>query len=218
MDADTGAATQRRLVAEGPTAATTLPRNLYDSRARKWKTDPLLPALVERLGLVHAIPVAAKVATVSVVEVAVLVAEVATVTASLIVLQWDREGEDQQGAGPDFRLNRTFPTHLAGVSSVSSTIHLASASSVHVPPMPRTAPVHVPPSGSHVTAPHGAAPRRAAQDGHVATVEVSTSGVASSDVEWRQEVARWAGETTVRARTCRTSLSKAFFCVTPRVR
>lgn len=95
-------------MAEAPTAATTLPRNLYDSRAIKWKTDPLLPALVERLGLVHAIPVAAKVATVSVVEVTVLVAKVATVTTSLIVLQWDRDDVDQQGAGPDFRLTGCF--------------------------------------------------------------------------------------------------------------
>lgn len=213
MNADTRDATQRRLVAEAPTAATTLPRNLYDSRAIKWKTDPLLPALVERLGLVHAIPVAPKVATVSVVEVAVLVAKVAAVTTSLIVLQWDRDGADQQGAGPDFRLNWMFPTHLAGVSSVSSTIHLASASSVHVPSMPWTTSVHVPPSGSHVT-PHGAASRRPAQDGHVATVKVSTSREASSDVQWRQEVAWWAGETTVRAWTCRTSLIKGFsvFC------
>lgn len=53
-------------------------------------TDPLLPALVESMGLVHAVPVAAKVAAVSVVEVAVLIAEVATVTTSLVVLRRDR--------------------------------------------------------------------------------------------------------------------------------
>lgn len=54
------------------------------------KTDPLLPALVECLGLVHAVPVAAKVAAVPVVVVAVLVAKVAAVAASLIILQRQR--------------------------------------------------------------------------------------------------------------------------------
>lgn len=50
-------------------------------------TDPLLPALVEGLGLVHAVPVAAKVATVPVVaKVAILVAKVATVTSPLVKL------------------------------------------------------------------------------------------------------------------------------------
>lgn len=49
-------------------------------------TDPLLPAVVKGLGLVHAIPVA-KVASVPVVtKVAVLVAKVATVTTSLLKL------------------------------------------------------------------------------------------------------------------------------------
>lgn len=50
----------------------------------------MLPALVERLGLVHAVPVAAKVAAVPVVEVAILVAKVAPVAASLIILQRQR--------------------------------------------------------------------------------------------------------------------------------
>lgn len=54
----------------------------------------MLPALVECLGLIHAVPVAAKVAAVSVVEVAVLVAKVAAVTASLVVLERDGEGAD----------------------------------------------------------------------------------------------------------------------------
>lgn len=50
-------------------------------------TDPLLPAVVEGLGLVHPVPVATKAAAVPVVTVvAVLVAEVATVTASLMEL------------------------------------------------------------------------------------------------------------------------------------
>lgn len=53
-------------------------------------THPLLPALVEGLGLVHAVPVAAKVAAVPVVaEVAVLVAKVAAVATSLVELQGD---------------------------------------------------------------------------------------------------------------------------------
>lgn len=56
----------------------------------KWKTDPLLPALVECLGLVHAVPVTTKVAAVAVVEVAILVAKVATVATSLIILQRQR--------------------------------------------------------------------------------------------------------------------------------
>lgn len=55
-------------------------------------TDPLLPALVEGLGLVHAVPVATKVAAVPVVtEVAILVAKVATVTTSLMELERERE-------------------------------------------------------------------------------------------------------------------------------
>lgn len=73
-------------------------------------------------------------------------------------------------------------TYMAGVSPVSSTTHLASTSSVHVAPMAWAASAHVAPSGSHV-APHGPAPRRATQDGHVATVEVSTTREASSDVQ-----------------------------------
>lgn len=56
-------------------------------------TDPLLPALVEGLGLVHAVPVAAEVAAVPIVaEVAVLVAKVAAVATSLVELQGGREG------------------------------------------------------------------------------------------------------------------------------
>lgn len=55
-------------------------------------THPLLPALVEGLSLVHAVPVATKVATVPVVTVvAVLVAIVTTVTASLMELERERE-------------------------------------------------------------------------------------------------------------------------------
>ena len=46
----------------------------------------MLPALVEGLSLVHAVPVAAKVAAVPVTEVAILVAIVATVAASLVEL------------------------------------------------------------------------------------------------------------------------------------
>lgn len=143
----------------------------------------MLPALVECLGLIHAVPVAAEVAAVSVVVVAVLVAKVATVTASLIVLERDEQINTVLGSAS--RLRGAFETHLAGVSPVSSTVHLASASSVHVPSMPRTASVHVPPSRSHVTPPHGAAPRRPTQDGHVATVKVSTAREASSDVQGR---------------------------------
>lgn len=56
-------------------------------RMQNATTDPLLPALVEGLGLVHAVPVAAKVTAVSVMaEVAVLVAKVAAVATSLVEL------------------------------------------------------------------------------------------------------------------------------------
>lgn len=52
----------------------------------------MLPALVEGLSLVHAVPVATKVATVPVVTVvAVLVAIVTAVTASLMELEGERE-------------------------------------------------------------------------------------------------------------------------------
>lgn len=50
-------------------------------------TYPLLPTLVEGLSLVHAVPVAAKVAAIPVVtKVAVLVAKVATVATPLLEL------------------------------------------------------------------------------------------------------------------------------------
>lgn len=116
-------------------------------------TDPLLPALVEGLGLVHAVPVAAKVAAVPVVPVvAILVAKVATVTTSLVELVRGREGRDmmtsrmhrqtnhqsfrvlsapQSGSGQDAE------THLAGMSPVSAAVHVASTSSAHVPSVRR---------------------------------------------------------------------------------
>lgn len=93
---------------------------------------------------------------------------------------------------------------MSRVSPVSSTAHLASASSVHVPPVARAASAHVAPSGPHVT-PHGAAPGRATQDGHVAPVEVPTAREASSDVQGGQEVAGGAGEATVGPWACRKS-------------
>lgn len=99
----------------------------------------MLPALVEGLSLVHAVPVATKVATVPVVtEVAVLVAVVTTVTASLMELE--REGE-RQGNDEDARPFRAavwlgqqeVPTHLARMSPVPTAVHVAATSSVHVP-------------------------------------------------------------------------------------
>lgn len=55
-------------------------------------TDPLLPALIEGLSLVHSVPVP-KVATVPVVtKVTVLVAKVATVTPSLLKLHREDDG------------------------------------------------------------------------------------------------------------------------------
>lgn len=53
-------------------------------------TDPLLPALVEGLCLVHAIPVAPEVAAIP--EVSILVAKVAAVPTSLIKLLEESEG------------------------------------------------------------------------------------------------------------------------------
>lgn len=90
------------------------------------------------------------------------------------------------------------------MSPVSPAAHLAPASSVHVPPMPRTSSVHVAPAGPHVT-PHGPAPRRPAQDGHVAAVEVPASGEAPPDVQGREEVAGGAGEAAVGAWSCKNT-------------
>lgn len=89
---------------------------------------PLLPALVEGLGLVHAVPVS----TVPVAaEVAIFVSEVATVTASPLL----------------------EPSRMP---SVASTVHVASSvhrsASVHGSPA-----VHGSSSGTH-PAPHGSAP------------------------------------------------------------
>lgn len=87
-----------------------------NTRVKCATTDPLLPALVEGLGLVHAVPVAAKVAAVPVVaEVAVLVAKVAAVAASLVELQGETEGvreepgEEAQVKGEDGMINAGVP-------------------------------------------------------------------------------------------------------------
>lgn len=145
--------------------------------------EPLLPALVEGLGLVHAVPVAAKVAAVPVVaKVAILVAIVATVTTSLL--------------------------KLVGMSPVSTAAHAAAAatssssSSAHVPSVHWAASAHGSSSGAHV-APHRAAPGGSAQavDGAAAPVEVSTVGESSPEGWGRQEASGWAVVATTGTRS-----------------
>ncbi len=89
------------------------------------------------------------------------------------------------------------------MSPVSTTVHVASTSSVHVPPVHRASSVHGPPSGSHVT-PHRATPGGAAQTGNgaTATAEISTVVEPSSEGWGRQETARWTTEAAARARSC----------------
>lgn len=66
----------------------------------------MLPALVEGLGLVHAVPVATKVAAVPVVTVvAILVAKVATVTTSLMELARER-GRNTMMLQQQIKINR----------------------------------------------------------------------------------------------------------------
>ena len=72
-------------------------------------TDPLLPALVEGLGLVHAISVA-KVSTVpAVTKVAILVAKVATVTTSLLKLQEENYNIERGLTDYNVNVNVTVP-------------------------------------------------------------------------------------------------------------
>lgn len=67
-------------------------------------TDSLLPALVEGLGLIHAIPVAPKVAAAPVVtKVAVLVAKVATVTTPLMELYRETDRKPMMLLNPQIR-------------------------------------------------------------------------------------------------------------------
>ena len=99
-------------------------------------------------------------------------------------------------------------THLSGMPPVSTTVHVAATSSVHVSSVHRAASVHGCPSGSHV-APHRAAPGGSTQAGNGAThpVEVSTIMEASSEGWGRQEAARWTVEATARAGSCKNSTS-----------
>lgn len=97
--------------------------------------EPLLPALVEGLGLVHAIPVAIATAVPVVTKVAILVsivAKVATATAASLL-------------------------ELVVMSPGSTTMHAGSTSSAHVSPVHWATSAHGSPSGSHVT-PHRSAP------------------------------------------------------------
>lgn len=60
---------------------------LLKEQSRDWgDTDPLLPALVEGLSLVHAVPAAKAPAVPVVTKVAVFVAIISTVTTPLLVL------------------------------------------------------------------------------------------------------------------------------------
>lgn len=97
-----------------------------------------------------------------------------------------------------------YQTHLVGVSPVSTTIHVASASSAHVPSVHWATSAHGAPSGSHVT-PHWSTPGGSAQAGNGAAtpVEVSTVGVPSSEGWRRQEAARWTVEAATGPRSCR---------------
>lgn len=95
-----------------------------------------------------------------------------------------------------------YQTHLAGMSPVSTTIHVASTSSVHVPSVHWASSVHGSPSGSHVT-PHWSTPGGSAQAGNGATpTEVSAVGE-TSEGRGRQETARWTVEAAARARSYR---------------
>lgn len=87
---------------------------------------------------------------------------------------------------------------------VSTTVHIASTSSVHVPSVHWPTSVHGSSSGSHVT-PHWSTPRRPtkARNGAATTAEVSTAGESSPEGWGRQEAARWTAEATTRARSYR---------------
>lgn len=96
-------------------------------------------------------------------------------------------------------------THLSTrMAPVSTAVHVASTSSVHVPSVHRAASVHVSTPGSHVT-PHRAAPGGSAQAGNrTATAVIVSTAVEGSSEGWgRQEATRWAVETTARTRSCR---------------
>ena len=101
-------------------------------------------------------------------------------------------------------INSGVLAHLSRVSPVSTTTHVASASSVHVASVHRDASVHGPPSGSHVT-PHWVAPGGTAEAGNVAAapVEVSTAVEASSEGWRRQETTWWPVEAATGAWSCR---------------
>lgn len=100
--------------------------------------------------------------------------------------------------------NQEVQTHLARMSPVSTTIHVASTSSVHVPSVRWATSVHGPPSGSHVT-PHWATPGGSAQAGNGTTspAEVSTVMEPSSEGWGRQETTRWTAEAAARSWSCR---------------
>lgn len=183
-------------------------------------TDPLLPALVEGLGLVHAVPVAKVTAVPVVTEVAILVskvAKVATVTTSLLELLWER-GRTMMTMSPPTNKTKNrshdnrkkechYQTHLVVMSPGSTAMHVGSASaasSAHVSSVHWATSVHVTPSGSHVT-PHWSTPGRTAQagDGATAPVEVATVMEPSPEGWGRQEATRWTVEAATGARGCK---------------
>lgn len=91
------------------------------------------------------------------------------------------------------------------MAPVTAAVHVASASSVHVPSLRWATTVHGPPSVAHV-APHWAAPGGSSQarQGATASAEVSTAVEPSPEGWWGQETARWADEAAARTWSCQT--------------
>lgn len=91
------------------------------------------------------------------------------------------------------------------MSPGSTTVHVSSTSSAHVPSWHWASSAHVTPSGSHA-APHWSAPGGSAQAGNGAATpaEVSTAMEASSEGWGRQEATRWTVEAAARAGSCET--------------
>lgn len=137
--------------------------------------EPLLPALVEGLSLIHSVPVAKVSAVPVVAEVSVLVSKVSAASTPLLELSW--------------------------MSSVPSTVHVGSAPSAHVPSVHWTSSVHGSSSGSHV-APHRPPSGGSAQAGEgAAPVEVAPLRESSSEGRRRQEATRRTVESSTRSRS-----------------
>lgn len=90
------------------------------------------------------------------------------------------------------------------MSPVPAAVHVAAASSVHVPSVDGAPSVHGASSGAHV-APHGVAPGGAAQagDGAAATAVVASVGEAAPEGRGRQEAAGGPAEAATGQWSCR---------------